>query len=472
MNSPGDLYSVLGLSSDASQEEIKRAYKKLALRYHPDKVPKEERATAEIRFKEISHAYSIISDTEKRRDYDAYGERDHGGPSDGYYNSSYGGAAFNGTDFDFSPDDFANFFNGMNMGGMGMDGGFSGPKATPRSRGPPHGPRRAPKAPPAPPGGSPGGRTKDAQFDVEVNLLDLYNGKVIKLSETRDKVCGKCNGTGVKKSAVEISCNSCNGLGYVRKYRHIGGLSLVETVTCETCKGQGSYYRDKDFCRSCKGAGVVKESKILEFDIPKGSANEGFVSLKGESDQSPGLETGDVLLNWKLKPRKAEERFQRHGDDLYTKVKVPLVDALCGFEKAKFVETLDNRWLSLKLPSGKVLRPGDSIIIPNEGMPVLGDYRNRHGDLYVGVDIEFPKDHWAIEKNDFSTLRSVLDISYGSDGNAGTNNIEESNDVTNVSFKVKTKYDLPLSFNSFNANAEVKDVGVENKPKGWFGKWF
>ncbi|QPG75520.1 hypothetical protein FOA43_002875 [Brettanomyces nanus] len=472
INVTSDLYNVLGVAHDASPEDIRRAYRKLALRYHPDKVGESEREAAEIRFKEITQAYSIIGDSDKRRDYDIYGERVPGAPPpSGPESYGFGGAAFDGADFDFSPNDFANFFNGMNTGGgmpgmggavPGMDGesrgrptsrGFRGP-----SRGPPKGKKHEDGIE----------RTEDAHFNVEVIFLDLYNGKVVKLSEERDRICDKCKGKGVKKSAVEISCSSCNSTGYERRYRHIGGLSIVETIACSKCNGQGTYYREKDYCKRCKGTGVVKESKILEFAIPKGSANEGSIVLRGESDQSPGLTTGDVILEWKLKPTDKESHFERHGDDLYTKVRVPLVDALCGFSRDKFVETLDNRWLSIKMPQGKVLRPGDSIIIPNEGMPVCGNYRNRHGDLYVAIDIEFPKDDWAIEKNDITSLKSILDIKYGTKGQ--NSDLNDNSDVTNVWFKVKGKSELPVSFNSYNANAVVNS-GVDER-KGWFGRWF
>lgn len=488
-----DLYDVLGVSHDASQADIKKAYRKQALRWHPDKVPPEERNEAEKRFKEITHAHEILGDPEKRKEYDMYGEREPGAPppqsngrsyaDDGYYGESagYGGNPFaNGTfdggaQYDFSPEDFAAFFNGMNTGRGGRDFFGAPPRQQQAPRRPPQQAQMPPKGPGA--GGLTGKatstRTVDAHFNVEVSLFDLYNGKIVKLQETRDKLCGKCLGRGVKKTAAVVSCSECQGTGYAKKYRRIGGLAFVENGPCDACRGRGQYYRERDYCKDCKGTGLVKETKILEFDIPRGGSNDGSVKLPGESDERPGLQTGDVILDYKLKMTTKEKRFQRVGDDLYTKVSLPLVDCLCGFERKHFVETLDNRWLSITVPAGKVVRPGDSIIIPNEGMPNEGD-STKNGDLMVAVDIEFPKDNWFLEKNDVTKLRSILDISYGSKevepvakGPAGL-----EMEITKVSYKIKEKKDLPKSFNSFNANAKVTEIGTAEKGKGWFNGWF
>lgn len=484
--SGSDLYGILGVSQDSSQEEIRRSYRKLALKYHPDKVSKDQREQAEIKFKDITHAYGILGDEDKRRDYDLYGEREAGAPPPGYdeggytTNNPFGNAAFDGASFDFSPDDFANFFNNM---GMGMDGGddmFGGMRGNPRRQQPSNPEKKKPGSARKPPRPSReakehdagNGKTKDARFSVGLSLSDLYNGKIVKLSETRDKICGKCLGSGLRKKAVEITCPMCEGVGYEKRYRHLNGLTFVVTDACDKCHGDGRYYRMKDFCKECEGSGLIKETKILEFDVPKGSENTGSTMLPGQSDEVPGLRTGDVVLNWHLLPTDSETRFHREGNDLYTKVSIPLVDALCGFKKGKFVQTLDKRWLSVDIPSGKVIRPGDSIVIPNEGMPIKGDYRGSYGDLYVAVNIQFPQDNWALERNDFKKLRSVLDISYGSKAQKKDYESANEDECTKVSFRIKTKEELPLTFNSFNANTEVKNVGVSNKSKGWFSKWF
>lgn len=482
MSAGSDLYEVLGVPQDATQSEIRRAYRKLALKFHPDKVSVEKRQDAEIKFKDITHAYEILGDEDKRRDYNLYGEREPGLGFDeddtefSYKPSPFANAAFNGSgSFDFSPDDFANFFNGM---GMDMNDDFftsmgNGSRAR-QAKPPQNGTGKARKPPKPSPDAerndAGNGKTMDAHFNVRLSLLDLFNGKVVKLSETRDRICEKCNGTGLKRKAVEIGCLECNGVGYMKKYRHINGMTLVQTIPCEKCSGAGVYFRPKDYCKHCRGSGLIKESKILEFNVPKGSPNKGTVVLPGESDEVPGLKTGDVILNYELELKPLEKRFQRQDNDLYTKVSVSLVDALCGFNRSNFVKSLDGRWLSISIPPGKVLRPGDCIVIPNEGMPVMDNYIGRCGDLYVGIDIEFPKDNWALERNDFAKLRSILDITYGSERHKDVT--EEDTEATKIAYKIKEKDELPLDFNSFNANTEVKNIGTEKRSKGWFSKWF
>jgi len=484
MSAGSDLYEILGVPQDATQSEIRRAYRKLALKFHPDKVPVERRQDAEIRFKDITHAYEIIGDEDKRRDYDLYGEREPGMGYDDddenaefdYKPSPFANAAFNGGgSFDFSPDDFANFFNGMGMDMnddffTGMGNGSRARQAKPKKEGSGKAQKPPKPSPDAERNNAGNGRTIDAHFSVTLSLLDLFNGKVVKLSETRDRICEKCNGLGLKRKAVEIACLECNGVGYMKKYRHINGMTLTQTIPCEKCNGAGAYFRRKDYCRHCKGSGLVKESKILEFNVPKGAPNHGTVVLPGESDEVPGLKTGDVILNYELELKPSERQFQRQANDLYTKVSVPLVDALCGFKRSNFVKSLDGRWLAIAIPPGKVLRPGDSIVIPNEGMPIQNNHIGRCGDLYVGIDLEFPKDNWALERNDFAKLRSILDITYGSEKHNHT--IEEDIDATKIAYKIKAKGELPLEFNSFNANTEVKNIGSEKKPTSWFNKWF
>ncbi|KAG7841048.1 hypothetical protein KL942_002036 [Ogataea angusta] len=433
------LYDILGVDSSASSVEIRKAYRKLALQHHPDKVPEEEREEAEIKFKEISSAYEVLIDEEKRNAYDTYGTTDGAPNGFDYHDSGFANAAFGEGDFDFDPQDFASFFNGM--------GGSYG------------------RAPP------PKTRTEDAILMVEVTLEELYNGKVIKTSSTRNKLCKHCKGSGARKSAIPIKCTTCHGDGYVMKIRQLApGLVTQQAVPCWRCKGKKTIHKEKDNCKKCKGKGVVEESKILEFNIPRGAPETGSVTLKGEADEEPGLKPGDVVLQYKTKKHST---FKRQDQNLYTKVTISLVDALCGFEDRKLVKTLDNRWISISVPAGKVLRPGDSIVVPNEGMP-LDDNSNKNGDLYIGVEIQFPKDNWFLEKNDISKLKSILDISYGGQPQtAAGGEVEDGEIVTNVAFKIQSKHELPKSFNTYFNDTNVTHIGVEEpeQKKGWFS-WF
>ncbi|CAH2350757.1 mitochondrial protein import protein MAS5 [[Candida] railenensis] len=384
-----DLYEILEVDSSATSVEIKRAYRKLALRYHPDKVTEEERETAELKFKEISQAYEILIEEDKRKEYDIYGTTDGRGGRPEYeefngnpFDNFYGGGAQN-----FEQEDFYNFFNGMNGG-------------------PPGGaPRSAQRKP----------RTDDAELDVTVTLEDLFKGKIIKSTSTRNIICTTCKGSGAKKNAVMKTCGICEGSGTVRKIRRVGpGLVTQDYVECSTCHGVGKIYRSKDTCKKCTGKRVIEETKILEFEIPKGSEGGEKVVLKGESDEYPGKETGDIVLKFECEPHKV---FTRKGDDLYIKYKISLVEALSGFSKV-VLKHLDGRGIKISTPTGKVIRPGDFIKIKYEGMPVKkdssksswfgGNSADKRGDLYIEMDIEFPKDNWYLEKNDITKIKNLL----------------------------------------------------------------
>ncbi|ABN68151.2 DnaJ subfamily A member [Scheffersomyces stipitis CBS 6054] len=379
------LYEILEIESSASSADIKKAYRKLALRYHPDKATEEERHIAETKFKEISHAYEILSDEARREEYDFYGTTDgihgqshmYGEPDGNPFENFYGGG---GQQYD--PRDFYNFFNDMN--GANGHRQSAGAKA----------------------------RTEDAEIEVDVTLEDLFKGKIIRTTSTRNIICTLCKGKGAKKNAVPKKCNTCDGEGIVRKIRRVGpGLVTQEYVDCSACEGIGKFYRTKDRCKKCEGKRVIEETKILEFEIVKGSHSGEKIVLSKESDEYPGKETGDVKLTFTTKDHPV---FTRKGDDLYAKYKIPLVEALCGFSRV-LVKHLDGRGIKVSTPPGKVIRPGDYIKITGEGMPVkngssgwFGGSSSKRGDLYIEMEIEFPTDNWYLERNDILKMKNLL----------------------------------------------------------------
>lgn len=403
-----DLYEILEVERSASDSEIKRSYRKLALRYHPDKVSEHEREEAELKFKEISRAYEILSDEIKRQEYDIYGS------TEGTGMGGFSGNPFDGQgQGDYGAEDFYNFFNGMN--GSTRNGN---PK--------------------------PANRTDDAQFEVDVTLKELYTGKVVKLTSTRNVICGHCQGTGARKKAQSKKCGSCNGEGYTTKIRRVGpGLVSQFHVDCEVCLGSGKILRDKDKCKHCLGSKVVEESKILEFEIAAGSRSGESVVLKGESDEYPGKVTGDVTLTFHCAPDKV---FERKGDDLYAKKSIALVDALSGFSKA-MLKHLDGRAIHVTTPKGKVIRPGDFIKIKGEGMPKKksGWFRSPgNGDLYIEIEVVFPPDNWYLEKNDLTKLRNLFP-GYQSEDLPGEpeENIQYVTDFPIISKSDLPKYEMP-----------------------------
>ncbi|KAG0260115.1 hypothetical protein BG011_002134 [Mortierella polycephala] len=348
-------YDTLGVSPDASEAEIKKAYRKLAMQYHPDKNP-----DAGDKFKEISHAYETLSDPESREMYDRYGED---GPGGG------GGFGFGGG---MSQEEmFAQMFGG------GFFGGPTGGEG---------------------PGLSKSRKGEDISHNLNVTLEDLYNGKTTKLSLEKNIICGLCTGKGGKANAIK-KCTTCDGRGVKMVVRQIGpGMMQQMQVTCPTCDGEGSTMRDKDKCKKCKGAKVVNEKKVMEIFIEKGMRNGEKIPMKGEADQQPGVETGDVVLVLQQKPHAL---FERSGADLSCKITIPLVEALCGFSRI-LITHLDGRGIHVEQPAGSVIKPGQVKKIIGEGMPHFKRPIDK-GDLYITFEIEFPKDNWATS----SSLKSL-----------------------------------------------------------------
>lgn len=326
------LYKALGIAKSASQEDIKKAYKKMAIKHHPDK------GGDEATFKEITKAYEILSDENKRRLYDEGGEE--------AVESGGGGGMSDAHDI------FSAFFGG---------GG----------RRKPAGPRKG----------------EDLVHPIQVTLENLYNGKQVKLALTRNLICSTCNGSGSKNPNANTTCDSCDGGGIKLVTRQIGpGMIQQMQVRCPQCEGSGTVIKSKDRCTQCGGKKVVQEKKVLEVPIDKGMQDKQKIVFAGEADQAPGTVPGDVVFVLQCKKH---HQFLRKGDDLLMEHKVKLVEALCG---ATFViNHLDDRKLVVKTQPGMLIRPGDVKTIEDEGMPM---HKNPFvkGKLYIKFDVEFPED--------------------------------------------------------------------------------
>ncbi|RXN38595.1 dnaJ -like protein [Labeo rohita] len=320
------LYDILGVSPSATENELKKAYRKLAKEYHPDKNP-----NAGDKFKEISFAYEVLTNPEKKDLYDRYGEQ-------GLREGGGGGAGME--------DIFSHIFGG---GLFGFMGGQSS-----RSR---NGGRR---------------RGEDMIHPLKVSLEDLYNGKTTKLQLSKNVLCSACNGQGGKTGAVQ-KCATCRGRGMRIMIRQLapGMVQQMQSV-CTDCNGEGEVIHEKDRCKECEGRKVCKEVKVLEVHVDKGMRHGQKITFSGEADQSPNTEPGDIILE-----------FRRDGNDLHMGHRIGLVEALCGFQ---FMLThLDGRHLVIKYPPGKVIEPGSIRVVRGEGMP---QYRNpfEKGDLYIKFD--------------------------------------------------------------------------------------
>jgi len=344
------LYESLGVSASATSSEIKKSYRKLALKYHPDKNPGNEEAAN--KFKELTGAYEILIDEEKRSTYDQFG-------MDGLSGGGMGGGA---------EDLFSQFFGG------GMFGG-GGPRR-------PRGPKRS----------------ADITHTVRVTLEDLYKGKSSKMALKKTITCPTCSGRGGKEGQVK-ECSGCHGAGMKIVSRQMGPMIQQFQTVCPDCKGAGEIIPDSARCKECKGKKTVQVTKILELHIDPGMKNGQRIVFDDEGDSGPGLIPGDVVFVLAEQPH---DRFERRGNDLLTHVKLDLVTALTGGSFQ--VEQLDGEFYHVNIPAGDVIRPGDTKYIPNKGMPV--QRMGSHGNMIVVFDIEFPEQGYVEEQA--KQLRSIL----------------------------------------------------------------
>ncbi|XP_064356946.1 dnaJ homolog subfamily A member 1-like isoform X1 [Dromaius novaehollandiae] len=322
-------YDVLGVKPNVSAEELKKAYRRLALKYHPDKNPNEGE-----KFKQISQAYEILSDQKKRDLYDKGGEQ---AIKEGGSSSSFG-----------SPMDIFDMFFG---GGGRMQ----------RER-----------------------RGKNVVHQLSVSLEDMYNGATRKLALQKNVICDKCEGRGGKKGAVEC-CPNCRGTGMQIRIHQIGpGMVQQIQSVCMECQGHGERISPKDRCKSCTGRKIVREKKILEVHIDKGMKDGQKITFHGEGDQEPGLEPGDIII---VLDQKDHPTFTRRGEDLVMCMDIQLVEALCGFQKP--ITTLDNRTIIITSHPGHTVKHGDIKCVMNEGMPI---YRRPYekGCLIIEFKVNFP----------------------------------------------------------------------------------
>ncbi|KAI5855609.1 DnaJ-domain-containing protein [Durotheca rogersii] len=353
-----DLYELLGVDKSASADDIKKAYRKLALQHHPDKVPEDQRAESEIKFKSVKHAYEILRDEDQRARYDKFGMA--------AFDASRGGMGEEGDINDIL----------AQMFGMGM-----GPGAGPRK------PRRG----------------SDQESKYSVSLEDLYKGKAVKFAANKKVVCATCKGSGAKDKVKPQQCDRCKGNGVVEAYRQVGpGLVTREAAVCDRCQGSGNHYKEKDRCKKCKGKRTVPETKPLEIYIPRGSRQGERIVLEGEADQDPDQTPGNLVFVLDEEPH---EVFNRIGNDLSADLDITLAEALCGFSRV-VLKHLDGRGIHINHPQGKVLNPGQVLKVEGEGMPLKkGEAK---GDLYLIVKIEFPPNGWLKDDAAYESLQKLL----------------------------------------------------------------
>lgn len=335
-----DYYELLGIDRNASIDEIKKAYKKLALKYHPDKNPGNKEA--EEKFKEIAGAYEVLSDSDKKAAYDRYG---HDGASAG------GG-------FDFSQGfssagDFSDIFNDFFGGGFG---GGAGRSRTRRSA------------------ASQGVAGADLRYDLEITLEDAFKGIQAPIHYATNVKCDTCQGTGSEGAIKPVQCHTCQGSGRVRTQQ---GFFTIER-TCGTCYGEGEIIKNK--CNKCSGSGRKRGEVNISVSIPKG-VEEGTkvkVSGKGEAGAKGG-KSGDLYVYVKIATHKT---FTKNKSDLHCKVPVGMIRATLGGEIE--VQSIDGAKIKVKIPEGT--QTNTKLRCKEKGMPYMNS--SARGDLYVQVIVE------------------------------------------------------------------------------------
>lgn len=339
-----DYYEILGIEKSSDDQEIKRAYRRLAMKYHPDRNPGDKEA--EAKFKEAAEAYEVLNDTEKRKVYDQYGH-------DGL--RGRGAAAH-----DFSRMDVSDIFSMFNDVFSGFGGGGGGGRRGGPARG------------------------YDLETQVTLTLEDVYKGCERDVEFTRMDVCESCTGTGAKPGSKPIKCTTCGGQGRVQQ-SGLGGMFRM-VVACPACNGRGQIV--KDFCDSCRGKGRTPKKRTLSVKIPKGIMHGQAMAVSGEGEPppqevSPGGQgvRGDLHVVVSVKPHSL---YQREGDHMILEMPISYTQAALGAEVD--VPTLDG---TQKMTIPKGTQHGQAFRIDGMGLPNLRN--GRRGDLGVVVKIEVPK---------------------------------------------------------------------------------
>ena len=330
-----DYYAVLGIDRNANDEDVKKAFRKLAHKYHPDKGDGDE-----VKFKEISEAYSVLGNKKKRSEYDSYGN---------VFNDGASSQGFDGFQQGFDPSNFQGFDLGDIFGDI-----FSGRGTAQTKRG------------------------RDISIDIEISFKDAAFGVERKVLLTKTSTCRTCSGSGAKEGTSFDTCKTCNGNGNVHETKRslLGTFDSVKQ--CDACLGKGKIPKEK--CKTCNGVGVLRKEEEIVLNIPPNVNNGEMIRMNGAGEAVPGGVAGDLYVKLHVKENK---QFKKEGYNLITTLNVKLSDALLGHEYS--VETLEGN-IKVKVPAGAT--PHEILRVKGKGVPFN---ESKRGDLLIKLNIQLPK---------------------------------------------------------------------------------
>lgn len=356
-----DYYEVLGVGKDASEDEIKKAYRKIAIKYHPDRNPGNKEA--EEKFKEAAEAYDVLHDPQKRQQYDQFG---FNGPAGGGFGGFNGGS--------MNMDDIFSMFGDI-FGGRAGFGGFGGGQRRPQQY-----------------------RGSDLRLKVRLSLNDVANGVTKKFKVRKDVVCSHCHGSGAESGSAAETCPTCHGSGVVmHTTQSFFGMVQTQDV-CPTCDGEGKVIKNK--CHNCGGSGIVKGEEVVEINIPAGVAEGMVVNIpgKGSAGKHNGI-NGDIQVYIEEEPN---DTFVRDGNNLIYNLLLDFPTAALGGEVE--IPTIEGTKLKVKIENGT--QPGKTLRLKGKGLPAVQGYGRGIGDLVVNISVYVPKTLSKDEKEALLKLRN------------------------------------------------------------------
>ena len=359
-------YDILGVNKNASDDEIKKAYRSLAKKYHPDLNPGNTEAAEKL--KEVNEAFSVLSDKTKKQNYDTYGSAEgpqgfggFGGGFSGFGDSGFGGFG------DFG-DIFSNIFGGAFGGGRSRTG-----RANEQRQG------------------------ADIQVKMKLSFVEAAFGCKKSVNLTRSEECSHCKGTGAKNGTEFTTCSKCSGRGTVRQAQNTPFGQIVSEGVCPDCHGTGKKIKEK--CPNCSGAGVTRENRSIELNIPGGIANDQVLTLRGQGEAGRnGGPAGDMQILIQVEPHKT---LKREGYDVYEDVPITFTEALLG---AKIKIPGINETLELNIP--ECTQNGTILSLKGKGIKILN--KNSYGDLFAKIVVEMPKSLDKKEKQKISELADII----------------------------------------------------------------